>query len=70
MKRCGKKFVIIDVYVDDLNIIRTSEELPNVVYCLKKEFEMKDLERNKFCLELQKEFLVKFWYIMKPMLRR
>ena len=37
-----KKIVIIAVYVDDLNIIGTLEELSKVVGLLKKEFEMKD----------------------------
>jgi predicted CoA-binding protein len=57
MKRSGHEFAIIDVYVDDLNIIGTPEELPKVVDCLKKEFEMKDLGRTKFCLGLQIEYL-------------
>ncbi|XP_070056860.1 uncharacterized mitochondrial protein AtMg00810-like [Nicotiana tomentosiformis] len=41
------------MYVDDLNIIDTSKELPKVVECLKKEFEMKDLGKTKFCLGLK-----------------
>nr|XP_016442782.1 PREDICTED: uncharacterized protein LOC107768191 [Nicotiana tabacum] len=49
IKRSGSEFVIIDVYVDDLNIIGTSKELPNVVDCLKIEFEMKDLD-NAACI--------------------
>ncbi|GKA97132.1 hypothetical protein Tco_0825026 [Tanacetum coccineum] len=36
-------FVIIAVYVDDLNIIGTSKEINEVVVHLKEEFEMKDL---------------------------
>ena len=46
-------FVIISIYVDDLNITETHEELPKVVEYLKKEFEMKDLRKTKFCLSLQ-----------------
>ncbi|GJY32326.1 hypothetical protein Tco_0415821 [Tanacetum coccineum] len=38
---CG--FVIIAVYVDDLNIIGTNKEINEVVMHLKEEFEMKDL---------------------------
>ena len=36
MKRSENEFVIIAVYVDDLNIIGTSEELPKAANCLKK----------------------------------
>ena len=31
------------MYVDDLNIIETSEEIQKAIDCLKKEFEMKNL---------------------------
>ena len=51
------EFVIFAVYVDDLNIIGTPEELSKVVNLLKKEFEMKDLGKTKFCLGLQIEHL-------------
>ena len=44
------RFVIIVIYIDDLNIIGTPEELDKAINCLKKEFEMKDLGRTKFCL--------------------
>ena len=47
------RFSIIVVYVDDINIIETPEELPKVIDCLKKEFELKDLRKTKFCLGLQ-----------------
>ena len=57
IKRFGSKFVIIAVYVGDLNIIRTSEEIPKIADYLKKEFEMKDLGKTKFCLGLQIEHL-------------
>nr|GFA00186.1 hypothetical protein [Tanacetum cinerariifolium] len=40
--RSGPEYVIIAVYVDDLNIIGTPNELPKAVEYLKKEFEMKD----------------------------
>ncbi|XP_075088241.1 uncharacterized protein LOC142170270 [Nicotiana tabacum] len=49
----GSEFVIIAVYVDDLNIIRTPGELPKAVDCLKKEFEMKYLGKTKFYIGLQ-----------------
>ena len=44
------------VYVDDLNLIGTLEELINTTNYLKKEFEMKDLEKTKYCLILQIEY--------------
>ena len=43
------------MYVDDLNLIGTAEELKRTTKYLKKEFEMKDLEKTKFCLVLQIE---------------
>jgi hypothetical protein len=45
------------VYVDDINIIGTSEELSKAINYLKKEFKMKDLEKTKLCLRLQIEHL-------------
>ena len=39
--------------VDDLNFIRTLEEITRIAKYLKKEFEMKDLEKTKFCFSLQ-----------------
>ena len=57
MKRSGNEFAIISVYVNDINIIETPEELDEAINCLKKEFEMKDLRKTKFCLELQIEYL-------------
>ena len=41
MKRFGNEFVIISIYVDDINIIKTPEELDKKMNCLKKEFEIK-----------------------------
>ncbi|KAK2443387.1 hypothetical protein QL285_014496 [Trifolium repens] len=57
IKRSGKEFAIIAVYVDDINIIGTPGELPKAIDCLKKEFEMKDLGKTKLCLGLQIEHL-------------
>ena len=57
IKKFGSGFVIIAVYVDDLNIIGTPEEISVTVNYLKKEFEMKDLGKTKFCLGLQIEHL-------------
>ena len=57
IKRYQSQFVIIVVYVDDLNIIGTPEELQKAANCLKLEFEMKDLGRTRFYLGLQIEHL-------------
>ena len=50
-------FVTIVVYVDILNIIGTHKEILDGVTYLKEEFEMKDLEKPKFCLSLMIEHL-------------
>ena len=57
IKRSGSEFVIIVVYVDDLNIIGTTNELSEAVVNLKKEFEMKNMGKTKLCLGLQIEHL-------------
>jgi len=59
MKRSKIEFVIIAVYVDDINIVGTPNEITKTIDCLEKEFEMKDLGRTKFCLGLQIEYLNK-----------
>ncbi|GJV97528.1 putative RNA-directed DNA polymerase [Tanacetum coccineum] len=55
IKKTTSGFVIIAVYVDDLNIIGTNKEINEVVMHLKEEFEMKDLGKTKYCLGLQIE---------------
>ena len=55
IKKSKTEFAIIVVYVDDLNLIGTPEELTRMENYLKREFEMKDLEKTKFCLRLQIE---------------
>ena len=52
IKRSRSEFVIIAVYVDDLNIIGTTNELSEAVVNLKKESEMKNLGKTKLCLGL------------------
>ena len=41
--------------MDDLNLIRTPEELIKTIDYLKKELEMKDVGKTKYCLGLQIE---------------
>ena len=52
------EFVILAVYVDDINLIKTPEKVQKAIEYLKKEFEMKDLGKTKICLGLQIEYLV------------
>ena len=53
IKKSETGFAIIAVYVDDLNLVGTPEELTKTPEYLKKEFEMKDLGKTKFCIGLQ-----------------
>ena len=55
IKKSETGFAIIAVYVDDLNLVGTPEELTRTTNYLKKEFEMKDFGKTKFCLGLQIE---------------
>ena len=55
IKKSKTRSAIIIVYVDDLNLIVTLEKLTRPTKYLKKEFEMKDLGKIKFCLGLQIE---------------
>ena len=57
IKKSNSGFAIIAVYVDDLNLVGTPAELMKTADYLKKEFEMKDLGKTKFCLGLQIEHL-------------
>lgn len=57
IKKTTFGFVIIAVYVDDLNIIGTDKEIVETMIYLKEEFEMKDLGKTKYCLGLQIEHL-------------
>ena len=55
MKQLEIMLTIIAVYVDDLNLIGTPEELTKIANYLKNRFEMKDLGKIKYCLGLQIE---------------
>ena len=48
IKKSEIGFAIIAMYVDDLNLIGTSEKIARVGKYLTKEFEMKDLEKFFF----------------------
>ena len=53
IKKLEIGFAIIAVYVDDLNLVGTPEEFTRTTNYLKNEFEIKDLGKTKFCLDLQ-----------------
>ena len=55
IKKSELGFVILIVYVDDINLFGTPEELTKATTYLKDEFEMKDLGKTKYCLGLQIE---------------
>jgi hypothetical protein len=57
IRKFSTGFYIISVYVDDLNIIGHAKYIDKEHNHLKKEFEMKDLGKIKFCLGLQIEHL-------------
>lgn len=46
-------YAIIEVYVDDIKLIGTLKELFKTIEILKKEFEMKDIGKIWYCLNLQ-----------------
>ena len=56
------EFFIIVVYVDDINIVGTFNELTKAIDYLKK-FEMKDLGKAKICLKLEIEYLNKCVFV-------
>ena len=55
IKNSESRFAIVVVYVDDLNLFGTPEELTKTTNYLKNEFEMKDLSKTKIFLGLQIE---------------
>jgi hypothetical protein len=57
IKKSESGFAIVAVYVNDLNLMDTPEELTKTANYLKNEFEMKDLGKTKFCLGLQIEHI-------------
>ena len=55
IKKTSSGFFIVVVYVDDMNIIGTLDELRETASYLKSKFEIKDLEKTRFCLGLELE---------------
>ena len=62
-KKTISEFVVLAIYVDNINLIGTPIELQKAIDYLKNEFEMKDLGRTKLCLGLQIEHLTKGIFI-------
>ena len=56
IKKTENGLAIIAVYVDDLNLIGTPEELIKTTNYLNKEFEMKDLGKTSSCFGQQVEY--------------
>lgn len=52
LKKSKIRFAVVAIYLNDLNLIGTPEELLKTVSCLKNELEIKDLRKIKFCLDL------------------
>ena len=52
IKKSKIRFAIITMYVDDLNLVGTPEELTRTTNYLKNEFEMRNHGKTKFCLSL------------------
>ena len=48
IKKTTSGFVIIAIYIDDLNVIGTHKEILEAMKYLKGEFEMKGHEQSKF----------------------
>lgn len=57
IKRTKTGCVIIDFYVDDLNITGTNKEIIETLTFLKNELKMKDIDKMEYCLELKIEHL-------------
>ena len=56
LKKSEIRFVIVAVYVDDLNLIGTPEKISKTDSYLKNELEMNDLGKTKFYRSLQIEY--------------
>jgi hypothetical protein len=62
IRKFSTRFCIISLYIDDLNSIGHAKDIDEAHNHLKKEFEMKDLDKTKIYLDLQIEFIQVFLY--------
>ena len=63
IKKLEIGFSIIVVYVDDLNLVGTPEEVTRTKKYFKNEFEMKDLRKKFFVLAFRLSIsLIKVWF--------
>ena len=53
IKSSTNEFVVVAIYVDNLNLIGILLEIASAASYLRKKFEMKDLGKTKFCLGIQ-----------------
>ncbi|KAM1332669.1 hypothetical protein ACFX2F_008810 [Malus domestica] len=58
IKKSHSGFAIVVVYVNDMNLIGTSEELERTAVHMKSKFEMKDLENTRYYLSLKIKHLL------------
>jgi hypothetical protein len=58
VKQNGKELIIVAIYVNDLNLLRTNKIMVETITVLKNMFEMRDLGRNLFGIGLQFEHLL------------
>ncbi|KAM1826234.1 hypothetical protein ACFX13_025608 [Malus domestica] len=56
IKKSHSGFMIVAIYVDDMNLIGTPKELARTTAHLKSEFEMKDLGKTQYYLDLEIEY--------------
>jgi len=71
IKKITPEFIIIAVYVNDLNIIGTHKEILKTMMYLMNEFEMKDFkETNIIFIYSLNTFKVEYFYINQTKLRR
>ena len=71
IKKITSGFIIIAVYVDNLNIIGIHKEILEVMMYLKNEFEMKNLREIKYCTVYRlSTFKVEYFCINQIILKR
>lgn len=57
IKQENEEFILVTIYVDDINIFGTEKLAKQTMQNLVEVFEMKDLGKPKYCLRLQCDYL-------------